>query len=93
MELIGKQEELLQDPPDEFLDPLTYSLIRDPVRLPSGMIMERSVIVQHLLTNQTDPFTRKSLTEEELEPMPDLKAKIHAWIKEMLTSSKKSEEK
>lgn len=40
----------------------------DPVELPSGVIMDRSIIARHLLNSQTDPFNRQPLTEEELKP-------------------------
>lgn len=36
--------------------------------LPSGVIMDRSIIARHLLNSQTDPFNRQPLTEEELQP-------------------------
>lgn len=51
-----------------FLDPLMDTLISDPVRLPSGHIMDRKIITRHLLNSQTDPFSRQPLKEEELEP-------------------------
>lgn len=40
----------------------------DPVRLPSGTIMDRSIILRHLLNSSTDPFNRQTLTENMLEP-------------------------
>lgn len=40
----------------------------DPVRLPSGTVMDRSVILRHLLNSPTDPFNRQTLTESMLEP-------------------------
>lgn len=40
----------------------------DPVRLPSGTIMDRSIILRHLLNSPTDPFNRQMLTESMLEP-------------------------
>ena len=40
----------------------------DPVILPSGTIMERSVIGRHLLNSHTDPFNRQPLTPDELQP-------------------------
>ncbi len=43
-------------------------LMQDPVLLPSGNIMERAIIMRHLLNSQTDPFNRQPLTEEELQP-------------------------
>lgn len=44
------------------------TLMADPVELPSGVIMDRSIIARHLLNSQTDPFNRQPLTEEELKP-------------------------
>jgi hypothetical protein len=42
------------------------TLMIDPVKLPSGVVMDRSIIARHLLNSQTDPFNRQPLTEEEL---------------------------
>lgn len=49
-------------------DPLMDTLMTDPVRLPSGTIMDRSIILRHLLNSSTDPFNRQMLTENMLEP-------------------------
>lgn len=49
-------------------DPLMDTLMTDPVRLPSGTIMDRSIILRHLLNSSTDPFNRQTLTENMLEP-------------------------
>lgn len=49
-------------------DPLMDTLMIDPVRLPSGTIMDRSIILRHLLNSPTDPFNRQTLTESMLEP-------------------------
>jgi ubiquitin conjugation factor E4 B len=55
------------DAPDEFKDPLMDTLMIDPVCLPtSGKIMDRSVILRHLLNSTSDPFNRQPLTEENL---------------------------
>ena len=42
--------------------------MREPVELPGGAIMDRPIIVRHLLNSQTDPFNRQPLKEEELIP-------------------------
>ena len=42
--------------------------MRDPVELPGGAIMDRPIIMRHLLNSQTDPFNRQPLSEEELIP-------------------------
>ncbi|KAM9630355.1 ubiquitin conjugation factor E4 B isoform 4-T4 [Morphnus guianensis] len=70
------------DAPDEFRDPLMDTLMTDPVRLPSGTIMDRSIILRHLLNSSTDPFNRQTLTENMLEPVPELKEQIHAWMRD-----------
>uniref|UniRef100_A0A8C0MPF7 Ubiquitin conjugation factor E4 n=1 Tax=Canis lupus familiaris TaxID=9615 RepID=A0A8C0MPF7_CANLF len=74
------------DAPDEFRDPLMDTLMTDPVRLPSGTIMDRSIILRHLLNSPTDPFNRQMLTENMLEPVPELKEQIHAWMREKQNS-------
>ncbi|EOA96498.1 Ubiquitin conjugation factor E4 B, partial [Anas platyrhynchos] len=69
------------DAPDEFR-PLMDTLMTDPVRLPSGTIMDRSIILRHLLNSSTDPFNRQTLTENMLEPVPELKEQIQAWMRD-----------
>ncbi|KAI9594512.1 ubiquitin elongating factor core-domain-containing protein [Syncephalis fuscata] len=83
------EDDLLADAPDEFLDPITYTLMRDPVILPtSGITMDRSAIKSHLLSTPLDPFNRKPLTVEMLEPNEELKMKINAFIVERRAASK-----
>ncbi|XP_053378562.1 ubiquitin conjugation factor E4 B-like [Mercenaria mercenaria] len=52
--------------PDEFRDALMDTLMKDPVELPSGNVVDRHIIVRHLLNSQTDPFNRQPLTEDGL---------------------------
>lgn len=65
--------------PDEFRDPLMDTLMEDPVILPSGTVMDRSIIERHLLNSSTDPFNRKHLTEDMLIPAIELKQRIQDW--------------
>lgn len=58
------------------------TLMTDPVILPSGNIMDRSIILRHLLNSPTDPFNRQPLTESMLESVPELKERIQAWMRE-----------
>lgn len=44
------------------------TLMKDPVRLPSGHVVDRGTIMRHLLNTQTDPFTRQPMTETMLVP-------------------------
>lgn len=75
-----QEEEDLADAPDEYMDPLLASLMTDPVQLPlSKMVLDRSTISSHLLSDPNDPFNRAPLKIEDVIPMPELKAKIAAW--------------
>ena len=63
-----KKEEEEIDIPDEFCDPLLACEICEPVILPNtDIIMEKSVISRHLLTDLHNPFNREPLTLEKLE--------------------------
>lgn len=76
------EDTILADPPDDYLDPLMATLMRDPVKLPSGYVLDRNTIVQHLLQNPSDPFTRAPLVITDVVPHNELKAEIDAWIEE-----------
>ncbi|XP_051208563.1 probable ubiquitin conjugation factor E4 [Lolium perenne] len=75
-------EAILGDIPDEFLDPIQYTLMEDPVVLPSSRVtIDRPVIVRHLLSDSTDPFNRSYLTQDMLLPDTDLKLRIQEFIR------------
>lgn len=52
------------------------------VQLPtkSKLVMDRAHIVRHLLSDQRDPTSREPLTPDMLIPLPELKARISAWV-------------
>eukprot|EP00727_Mastigamoeba_balamuthi_P005555 m51a1_g1619 hypothetical protein (1130) ;mRNA; r:224458-228807 len=78
-------EEMLGDIPDEFVDPLMGQLMTDPVLLStSQMIVDRSTIARHLMTNNLDPFSRTPLTIDQVKPVDDLRERIQAFVKERL---------
>lgn len=78
-----KNQEALADAPDEFLDPIMSTLMTDPVILPSSKVtVDRTTIARHLLSDQSDPFNRSTLTMDQVKPNEELKAKIDEWIKE-----------
>ena len=65
-------EEQLTDAPDEFLDPLLCTLMRDPVLLPtSGTVIDRETITQHLLNDNTDPQTSPNEPRKSPERPPN----------------------
>ena len=78
--------------PDEFLDPIMFCPIKNPVVLPeSKTIMEQEVITQHLMEDETDPFNRTKLTIEMLNEfneseegqtmVSDFKMRYNEWKK------------
>ena len=68
--------------PDEYLDPILFNLMVDPVRLPSSrMIVDRATIQAHLLNDPHDPFNRQPLGIEDVEPVAELKAEIESFLR------------
>jgi ubiquitin conjugation factor E4 B len=52
----AQDEQNLGEVPDEFLDPLLFTLMEEPVTLPSsGTVVDYSTIVTHLLSDPHDP--------------------------------------
>ena len=94
---LKKAEEIVEqntidynDAPEEFLDPLTYVLMEDPVTLPSShMNIDRKTIEDLLFSNPTDPFNREPLKKEELIPNDELKKKIEEYKQNKLKNKKK----
>jgi ubiquitin conjugation factor E4 B len=81
-ETIADDEALVADAPDEFLDEILTTFMRDPVILPSGHFVDRSTITQHLLNDPIDPFNREEMTIDDVKPAVELKAKIELWLEE-----------
>lgn len=81
-------EEIEIDYPDEFLDPIMSTPMLDPVKLPSGMTMDRSVIMTHLLNDETDPFNRQPLTAEQLVPDEEMRRQIQEFREKAIREAK-----
>ncbi len=80
---VEDDEALFADAPDEFLDPLMCTFMRDPVFLPtSNTVIDRSTITQHLLNDAHDPFNRKELTVDMIQPATELKERMTKWLAE-----------
>ena len=63
------EEAELGEVPDEYLDPLLYTLMEEPVTLPSsGVNIDLSTIKSHLLSDAHDPFNRQPLKIEDVIP-------------------------
>ena len=80
---IEDDEALFADAPDEFLDPLMCTFMKDPVLLPtSNTIIDRATITQHLLNDAHDPFNPKELSVDMIEPATELKERMAKWLAE-----------
>ncbi|CAM1510471.1 Fc.00g008060.m01.CDS01 [Cosmosporella sp. VM-42] len=86
--LLDQAELDLGDIPAEFEDPIMGDLMKDPVLLPSRHIVDRSTIVQHLLSDPKDPFTRQPMTIDDAVPQTELKEKIEKWREEKIQAAK-----
>ena len=81
------------DIPDEFVCPISGSLMEDPVILPvSKEVLDRSSIKRILLSDPMDPFTRTPLTEDMLIPNTKLKAEKDAWKESYLKRKQQKQE-
>jgi U-box domain len=49
VEVLAAEDVDESDAPSDFMDPLMQTLMQDPVRLPSGVVVDRSTIARHLL--------------------------------------------
>lgn len=70
------------DIPEEFLCAISFDLMKNPVKLPSGVVVDRISIIRHLLSDEHDPFSRQPLKPNELVEDTELKGKIDLWISE-----------
>lgn len=78
-----QDEEMLVGAPDDFLDPIMSTLMKDPVKLPSsGVTLDRTTIARHLLSDQTDPFNRSPLTMDMVVADDELKIRMEQWFRE-----------
>ena len=74
--------------PDEYLDPLLSTLMKDPVKLPSGNIVDRPTIEQHLIDHTFDPFNRQPMTKDQVEPCLELKKEIEGWVAQQMSQKR-----
>eukprot|EP00054_Salpingoeca_dolichothecata_P027154 m.197600 g.197600 ORF g.197600 m.197600 type:complete len:1101 (+) comp25879_c0_seq3:125-3427(+) len=65
--------------PKEYVDPISLSVMSDPVTTPTGVSYERSSIESWILQNGTDPLTSKPLKSSQLVPNLSLREAIKRW--------------
>ena len=81
-EALDRAELDYDDAPAEFEDPIMGILMSDPVVLPSKHVVDRSTIMQHLLSDPKDPYTRQPMTIEDVVPDDGLRERIERWMAE-----------
>lgn len=64
----------------DWLCPISYNLMRDPVIAPDGYSYERNAITQWLTANPVSPLTRAPMTVADLVPNRALRATIEAYL-------------
>lgn len=71
--------------PNEYLDPITYTLMRDPVQIKSKktgemFTMDRKNVEKMMRNGGVNPFTHEKLTFDNLVEDKKLKNEINLWI-------------
>jgi ubiquitin conjugation factor E4 B len=90
-EALEQEDEWLGEVPDEFLDPLMFTIMEDPVILPvSKTVIDRGTISQHLLSDPHDPFNRTPLKIEDVIDAVEVKEKIAAFRAEAREKARKA---
>lgn len=75
-----EEQDYGDDIPDEFLDPLMFDIMQNPVTLPTSKVnIDLSTIKTHLLSDPTDPFNRVPLKIEDVIPNTKLKKEIDTF--------------
>ena len=69
-------EEIYGEIPDKYLCGLMSTLMKDPVELPSGYVVDKIYIQKHLLNDERDPFTRAPMKNGEWKEVKELKDEI-----------------
>ncbi|ADM11408.1 ubiquitin fusion degradation protein 2 [Encephalitozoon intestinalis ATCC 50506] len=72
--------EKIESVPDEFIDPLTFNPIRNPVKLLTSRItVDKSTYDMLMMNGGMDPFNRMPLTEDMVVEDSELKEKIDRY--------------
>lgn len=72
----------LEDIPEEFVDPLTFILMRNPVIMSTSKItIDMTTFRQIMLNDQLDPFSRMPINETMITSNTELKKQIDEFLK------------
>ena len=82
VEVGSSENPQMSQPPEEFLCPITFELMTDPVISNEGISYERAAIENWLrVGNSRCPVTRQPLQRRDLRPNRALRNLIEAWKK------------
>ena len=73
---VVKEEE---EPPDDFICPITTEVMSDPVMAADGHAYERTAIERWLATKSTSPMTGEALQHTHTFPNHALRRQIREW--------------
>jgi len=87
----NKNRAEIEEPPENFIDPIMMCIMANPVELPSSnVVLNKDTILQQLLHSEEDPYSREKLTTglledhnnktEVKEKMNKLKIDIEKWL-------------
>ncbi|KAM9305674.1 WD repeat, SAM and U-box domain-containing protein 1 [Gastrophryne carolinensis] len=79
-ELQSKMKAASSDIPEEFLCPITWEVMRDPVIASDGYSYERKAIENWINTRRTSPMTNLPLENLLLTPNRTLKMALNRWL-------------
>ena len=68
-----------EEPPDDFVCPITTEVMTDPVVAADGHAYERSAIQRWLVAKSTSPMTGETLVHSLLVPTHNLRRQIRVW--------------
>ena len=68
-----------EEPPADFICPITTELMSDPVMAADGHSYERSAIERWLATKSTSPMTGEALVHSFLAPNHMVRRQIREW--------------
>lgn len=74
-------EQAVSDPNKNYIDPIFYNVMIDPVVTSTGIVMDRKTIVDQNgnLKHQNCPLTRQRL-EPKVYPLNFLKSELKDWL-------------
>lgn len=96
LDKINEQREndsqMMEDIPDDLLDPIMGTLIKNPIILPNtNTLMDYDVIMRHLMEQSNNPFSREELTKAQLDEYnerPDIQERLDLFKQRLLDNRK-----